>query len=181
MRSLFGAAAPPFIKSMNFTKDFLLELYQLKALPRTGWVRAQVSNPETVASHSFGVACLALLLCPPGLSRERALQLALVHDWAEARVGDITPHDPVTPREKHERECGALRQMVASLPQGEALFDLFMEYEAGETAEAKFVRALDKLDMGLQAQAYGGAGLEEFTASAKAALGGFPDLLSLLS
>ena len=143
-------------------RDNLLEMLELKQLSRTGWVRSGVNNPESVAAHSWGMAVLALRLAPKELNLERVLSLCLVHDLPEVRVGDLTPHDDTS--NKAELEYKAMSEMA---PQWLSLFE---EYEAGETAEAKFVKQIDKLDMGLQAILYQtkqNITLDEFVASAK--------------
>ena len=143
-------------------RDNLLEMLELKQLSRTGWVRSGVENPESVAAHSWGMAVLALRLSPKELNLERVLSLCLVHDLPEVRIGDLTPHDDTS--DKAELEHKAMSEMA---PQWLSLFE---EYEAGETAEAKFVKQIDKLDMGLQAIMYQtkqDIALEEFIVSAK--------------
>lgn len=149
-------------------KARLLEVLQLKEVPREGWRRVGVPQPESVAAHSWGVAWLVLMLCPPELDRERALAMALVHDLAEARVGDITPHDGVTAEEKSRREREALAELLAPLPHRDSLTALWEAYEAGTDPEAKLVKACDKLDMALQAQRYAAGGVDtaDFIASA---------------
>ncbi len=145
----------------------LLEVLKLKALPRAGWVRAGVAAPESVAAHSWGVAWLVLTLCPPELDRGRALAIAVVHDLAEARVGDITPHDGVPKTEKERLEAEAFAGLVAPLERGTELTALWREYEEASTPEGRFVKACDKLDMALQAQVYAAeADTSEFIASA---------------
>lgn len=132
----------------------LQEAMALKALPRAGWLRVGIEAPESVAAHSWGVAWLVLVLCPPALDRGRALAIAVIHDLAEVRVGDITPHDGVPAARKQAREATALRAMVAPFREAEALEGLWWDYEEGRTAEGRFVKACDKLDMALQAQVY---------------------------
>ena len=143
-------------------RDNLLEMLELKQLSRTGWVRSGVENPESVAAHSWGMAVLALRLAPKELNLERVLSLCLVHDLPEVRIGDLTPYDDTS--NKAELEHKAMSDMA---PQWLSLFE---EYEAEETAEAKFVKQIDKLDMGLQAIMYQtkqDIALEEFIVSAK--------------
>lgn len=152
----------------------LLEALALKDLPRSGWVRAGVSQPESVAAHSWGVAFLALVLMPPELDRARVLEIALLHDLAEVRVGDITPHDAVDAGEKSRAEREALSALLAPLGRGDVLFERWLEYEVGSTAEGRFVKACDKLDMALQAERYAEQGLDlsEFVRSALGRLEG---------
>ena len=52
----------------------LLEALALKELPRAGWVRERVQQPESVAAHSWGVAWLVLVLCPEHINREQEKQ-----------------------------------------------------------------------------------------------------------
>ncbi len=144
-------------------RDRLLDYLGLKQLPRTGWVRSNVSNPESVAAHSWGMAILALRLAPNDIDLTKVLSMCLVHDLPEVIVGDLTPHDDTT--NKAEQEHDAMKQLA---PDWLALFE---EYEAGESKEARFVKQIDKLDMGLQAILYQneqGLDLSEFIVSAKA-------------
>ena len=130
------------------SREALKEALGLKDVVRAGWVRAGVENPESVAAHSWGMALLATQLCPDDLNLQRVLELCILHDIAEVHVGDITPHDNVTPEEKYRRESEAIQQM------GIDAADAFEEYEAQQSPESRFVRYLDKLDMALQAENY---------------------------
>ena len=147
-------------------REELLTLLKLKDIDRAGWVRAGVSNPESVAAHSWGMAILALRLCPDHLDLSKVLQLCLVHDVAEIVVGDLTPHDDTTT--KHDDEISAMKILA---PQWLGHFE---EYEDNSTEEAKFVKYLDKLDMALMARFYEGQqdlDLQEFIDSAKKVIG----------
>lgn len=150
----------------------LAEALALKEVARAGWLRVGIETPESVAAHSWGVAWLVLALCPPDVDRGRALAIAVLHDLAEARVGDLTPHDGVARDEKRRRELEALTALVAPLPHAAELRALFAEYEDGSTPEGRFVKACDRLDMGLQARRYAAAGTDtaEFLASARVGL-----------
>ena len=155
-------------------RDRLLDYLGLKQLPRTGWVRSNVENPESVAAHSWGMAILALRLAPSDIDLTKVLSMCLVHDLPEVIVGDLTPHDDTT--NKAELEHNAMKQLA---PEWRALYE---EYEAGESKEARFVKQIDKLDMGLQAMLYQnkqGLDLSEFLVSAKAKISDV-DLLQIL-
>lgn len=147
----------------------LLEATRLKELDRAGWLRVGVTRPESVAAHSWGISLLALVLCPPQLNRERVLTLAALHDLPELRVGDLTPHDGVSREEKARREDEAARALLADHPD---LLAVWQEYDRGDSPEARFVHALDKLDMAIQALRYAesGADTREFVDSARRAL-----------
>ena len=56
-------------------REQLLQMLQLKDVERTGWVRAGVNKPESVAAHSWGMATLALKLCPKELDLSRVCKV----------------------------------------------------------------------------------------------------------
>ncbi len=148
----------------------LLLAIQLKELPRAGWLRVGIEAPESVAAHSWGIAWLAMLLCPPELDRGRVLAMAALHDLPEVIVGDITPCDGISPQDKHRREALAAAQLLEHHP---ALLAIWQEYTDNRTAEANLVHQLDKLDMAIQAIRYTqscGADTREFITSAAAQL-----------
>ena len=150
----------------------------LKDVARAGWALRGVADPESVAEHSHRAAILALVLAPraePALDVARCVAMALVHDLAEARVGDITPFDGISADEKRRREEAAMAELSA-LAGAPDLLALWREYDAAETPEARFVKEIDKLETVLQAAEYGARGgvghaaLDEFWASAEARL-----------
>jgi len=150
----------------NMSIDALLELHSLKEVSRAGWIRRGIHEPEGVAAHSWGVAWLAMLLCPDELDSHRVLQLCLIHDLIEVRTGDITPFDGITPAEKTSLERKACQELLAKRPD---LAALWSEYDVHATPESGFVHELDKLDMALQALHYSrtqGLKAEEFIESA---------------
>ncbi len=139
----------------------------LKELDRAGWKRAGIASPESVAAHTWGVAWLVLALCPEDLDRDLALRLAVIHDLAEVHVGDITPHDGVSPAEKTAREQAAIQTLLMDRPD---LVEIWTQYEDQATPEARFVHDCDRLDMALQAIRYArttGADTAEFIQSAR--------------
>ena len=162
------------------------ELCQLKQLYRQGWLRRGVPRErcESIAEHSFGVAMLAVWLAQshPELDAHKLVRMALLHDLGEAYAGDIIPSDGVSDGEKHRLEAAAVRKILSRLPDGQVFIRLWDEFEAGVSPEARFLRQLDRLEMGLQAAVYQRQGLiagDEFFASARQALVE-PDLIALL-
>lgn len=139
---------------MNDDLSYLIHILgKLKELPRSGWVNKKIKNPETVASHSYGVALLTLLFAPTNLDKEKCLKMAIIHDLQEAIVGDITPYDDITAEEKSQIETQAVQRIEEQI-QIEGLKEIFAEYEANKTPEARFVKDMDKLDAVLQAKYY---------------------------
>lgn len=104
----------------------------------------------------------------PGINRDKCVKMAIVHDIAEAIVGDITPSDGIPKIEKSRREREALDHMCKLLGNGsraKEIGELWMEYEENSSLEAKIVKDFDKVEMILQALEYEkeqGMDLEEF-------------------
>ena len=178
---LGGKDTPPLARAY-------FELCQLKQLYRQGWLRRGVPHErcESVAEHSFGVAALALWLAEayfPELDSGKLLRMALLHDFGEVYAGDIIPEDGVTQQDKSQREAASVAQVLGKLPGGQGYVELWEEFERGDTPEARFVRQVDRLEMGLQAGVYQAQGFErmgEFLASARQALSD-QSLLELLA
>ncbi len=150
--------------------DALLELQGLDRLPRTGYALRGVDDPESISEHGFHLAVLIWALAPavPGVDLGRALELALIHDLPEVRIGDLprTAGRYLPPGAKAAAESAALAELLA--PLGDRAPELLAEFEAGETREALLVRACDKLQLMIKVFAYerwGAAGLGEFWAN----------------
>jgi len=74
--------------SNNLLK-FLMLVGDLKHIPRTGWVRKNVQNPERIAGHMYRMGVMSMLFNDgDGVDRNKCMRLALVHDVAEAIVGE---------------------------------------------------------------------------------------------
>ncbi len=139
---------------MNDILEFLHKVGRLKRLKRTGWVVRGIADAESVADHSFRTAVAALVLSErAGMDKNKCVKMALVHDLAEAIVGDITPFDGISIEEKHEKERKAMQELVKNIDD-EKLLQLWSEYEEQKTPEAKFVYELDMIEMLTQALEY---------------------------
>jgi putative hydrolase of HD superfamily len=145
------------------------KLGTLKRLPRTGWLQRGVADPESIAEHSYSVAMLALLAgdAVPGLDRERLLRMALLHDYAEALMGDLPASAKrlIGAPAKHAGERRAMSELLADFPAGESYVALWQEYCDGRSREAQLLKALDRIEMLMQALEYERAGsrlMDEF-------------------
>ncbi len=144
---------------------------RLKASPRRGWQRRGLEHPESIADHVFGVAALALVAARHrGLSVERAVVTAVIHELCEAIVGDIIPADGVSAERKRALEEAATREVLAEIGDSGELEELWLDFEYGRTPEGALVKQLDRVEMALQAAAYEQDGrwdLSEFHRSAR--------------
>jgi putative hydrolase of HD superfamily len=144
--------------------DLLERLNSLKQIPRMGWLECAVplGEAEDVAQHSFETVSITLLLLDEleqgtkKLDRERALTMAVVHDWAEALTGDFSyPIQKWMGTDNKERmEHEALKDMVDHLPRKKEYLRLWEEYNEKRTPEARLVRAADYLSLMVQAIKY---------------------------
>lgn len=90
------------------------------------------------------------------LDAVKCMKLALIHDLAEAIVGDISPYCGIDREEKLRREHKAIIEISSLLPKlsGEEILSLFDEYESQQSAEAIWVKDCDRYDMIQQAFEY---------------------------
>lgn len=147
--------------------DSLLEVQGFDRVPRMGYVLRGVTEPESVAAHSWQLAFLVWALAPriPGLDAARAVELAIVHDLAELRIGDLprTSAHYFPAGAKKTAETAAFADLMA--PFGESAAALSAEYAAAQTLEARLVKVCDKLQLLLKVAMYekwGEGGLAEF-------------------
>ncbi len=153
----------------------IIELQRLKRLDRTGWtLRGLPNGTESVAAHSFGVSVTAMFLADEMAARglqlemERVLRLALVHDWAETRVGDMprTATHYFGAEARKLAEGKAFADIIVGAGPAEADYQkLYDDYEQRQSIEARIVKAADVIDLLVQAYALeraGAKGLDEF-------------------
>lgn len=131
---------------------FLRHAERLKTVTRTAWTSE--GKQESTAEHTWRMALFALSLRPwfPELNFERVLALTLVHDLGEAINGDISAVLQAGAPPKLEQERRDLLELLAPAPAAvrDALLARWEEYNAAATPEAKFVKAVDKLETVLQ-------------------------------
>lgn len=142
----------------------------LKRLPRTGWLLAGVAQPESVAEHTWATALLAFALAneinrapdvhelAAPLDMGKVVQIALVHDLAEATLTDLPRRatEMLGEAAKHAAEERALRALFGD--EFSPYLTLWQEYARAETPEARLVRDADRLEMVYQAYMYEEAG-----------------------
>lgn len=155
----------------------LIELQRLKGLERTGWMlRGIQAGAESVADHSYGVVVAAMLLADELIAQgiavnvERVLRMAVLHDWAEARVGDMprTASEYFGAEARKRAERAAFDDLVSGLAAdglAEKYGALHEDYEERVSLEARLVKAADVIDLLVQTLAFeraGVRGLDEF-------------------
>lgn len=143
---------------------FFHMLERLKTTKREGWRRFGIGHGESISDHMYRMS-LMTLFAPASLTAKldipRCTKMALIHDMAEALVGDITPVDGVPKVEKNRRESTTIDYFVNGLlgrvnggMTGKEIKDIWQEYEDSETLESLFVHDIDKVELILQMLEY---------------------------
>ena len=133
---------------LNSQIKFILELDRLKSILRRTTL-ADASRFENTAEHSWHITLMALVLAehgPPGFDVGRTVRMLLVHDVVEIDAGDTFCYDAEATVGKHEREQAAAQRLFGILPEEQKLecLELWNEFEARETPEARFANAIDR-------------------------------------
>lgn len=135
-------------KKLDSLLDFVKFTHLLQKVTRV--IRVNGENRwENDAEHTFQVALVAWFVIEQGkldLDLNKVLLMSLAHDLVEAYAGDTYIYDhPEVLAGKKDREEEAAKLLQKNFPGFSSLGKIIAEYEATESAEAKFVYALDKL------------------------------------
>lgn len=108
------------------------------------------SRRENDAEHSWHIAVMAMLFseyAPEPVDIGRVVQMCVIHDIVEIDAGDTFAFDEKGNAGKAEREKEAADRLFAKLPpdQGNMIRSLWEEFDAMETADAKFAACMDRL------------------------------------
>lgn len=133
---------------------FLAEADKLKSVLRASRLM-DGSRRENSAEHSWHFALFALVLrdeAPKGVDIARVIAMALIHDLVEIDAGDTPIHGAVDAPAQARAEQAAARRLFGLLPedQGATLLALWEEFEAAETPDAIFAKALDRMPAPMQ-------------------------------
>lgn len=126
---------------------FLLEADKLRGIERQNLI-LDCSRRENSAEHSWHLALYALVFAPfaePGVDIHRVIQMLLLHDLVEIDAGDHPISDEVDWEAVAIAELAAAKRLFGLLPadQGDELFKIWTEFEASESADAKYAKRLD--------------------------------------
>ena len=129
--------------------DFILEVDKVKNIFRQTYL-ADGNRKENDAEHSWHLALMAVLLkeySNEEVDLGKVIPMVLTHDLVEIDAGDTYAYDEKGAQTKDARERKAAERIYGLLPedQGEKLMNLWLEFESGETAEAKFAHTMDNI------------------------------------
>lgn len=129
--------------------DFALEIDKEKNIFRQTHLSGHGRN-ENDAEHAWHMAVMAYLLreyANEEVDIAKVMLMCLIHDIVEIEAGDTYTYDEEAKKTQKSREDAAKEKIYSLLPddQKQELIALFDEFEAYETAEAKFAHAMDNL------------------------------------
>ena len=142
-----------FIESKNIRLDqqlrFTAEIDKMTSVLRRTML-IDGSRRENDAEHSWHIAVMALIFneyASEIVDVSRAVKMCVVHDLIEIYAGDTFAYDVAGNQDKAEREAAAADKLFAQLPaeQGTEIRSLWEEFDAMQTADAKYAACMDRL------------------------------------
>ncbi|MCA6719238.1 MULTISPECIES: HD domain-containing protein [Vibrio] len=128
----------------------VIELDKLKSILRRTRVKSAEGRLENSGEHSWHVALMAILMeehanAPVDICR--VMKMLLIHDVVEIDAGDTFVYDTAASQDQAEKEIRAAERLFGMLPsdQEQELLALWHEFEAAQTDDAKYAKALDRL------------------------------------
>jgi putative hydrolase of HD superfamily len=145
--------------------NFIIEMDKVKHIGRQTYL-ADASRKENDAEHSYHLALMAFILADYAnepIDVLKTMKMVLLHDVIEIDAGDTYAYDEEGNKSKRVRELHAADRIFGLLPEAQMweYRELWDEFEAMETAEAKFANMLDKVQPLLLNDASGGRSWEE--------------------
>jgi len=130
------------------TLEFIVEIEKLKDVYRKTRP-VGLDRYENSAEHSWHVCLSALMLkdyANEEIDIDRVIKMLLIHDLGEIDAGDTIIYASETQAVKDEEEAG-IRRILEILPanKAEEYITLWLEFEAGETADSKYAKAIDRV------------------------------------
>lgn len=154
--------------------SFILEIDKLKKVFRRSYI-TDASRHENDVEHSWHLAVMCFVLAeyaPQSIDIMRVLRMVLVHDVVEIYAGDVCVYDTGRREAQAEIERAAADRVFGMLPDDQAaeLRAAWEEFEAADSIEAKFARALDRLEPILLNYHTGGKAWRENKATSELAM-----------
>lgn len=155
-------------------QNMIKELYNVKNIKRKGWVKREITDPETIADHMYSSCLLALFFLPENISmyvdeelddfadyddysKNRIIEMLLLHDLAETITDDIATPDKDDKDEEKEIRIMKMFTLYNSFPNIYGVGDkrvICEEFFENKSCNAKIAHDLDKIDMLIQAYLY---------------------------
>ncbi len=136
------------MNSIDKVLSFIVEIEKLKNVHRKTRP-VGLDRYENSAEHSWHVCLSALMLkdyANDEINIDRVIKMLLIHDLGEIDAGDTIIYESET-QEVKDKEAAGLKRILDLLPEGEAdqYMQLWYEFEQGETADARYAKAIDRV------------------------------------
>ena len=137
------------ITRMKQQMNFIIEIDKLKKIFRQSYL-ADGSRRENDPEHSWHLAMMAVILSEYAnepIDVLTVIKMVLIHDIVEIDAGDTYAYDAKAHQDKLRREREAAYRIFGILPQNQfkEYLNLWEEFEAKQTPEAKFAAAIDRV------------------------------------
>ena len=138
---------------------FYYKATELKDMLRQGALQWEVDKKrlESVAEHTYGCLILAISLQSElklNIDLGKTLEMLAIHELEELAIGDVTPLDHIDKKTLKEKARNAVYSFVKDLDQSDKLMKLTDEFNICISEEAKFAKAVDKLECVLEFKKY---------------------------
>lgn len=142
------------MKRLDQQFEFIKEVDKEKFIHRQTYLTGGTRR-ENDAEHAWHTALMTILLSEYAnepIDVLKTVSMLLIHDIVEIDAGDTFAYDSIQMSSKEERETKAAKRLFGLLPpdQAGAMLSLWNEFEAGETPEAEFARAMDNIQPNMQ-------------------------------
>lgn len=136
------------LKEVTQILDFMVEIEKLKGVLRKSRP-VGLKRHENSGEHSWHVCISALMLkeyADESINIDRVIKMLLIHDLGEIDAGDKIVYESETVEQKN-KEWDGVKRVLDMLPnrQGEQYLALWEEFELGESADAKYAKAIDRI------------------------------------
>lgn len=154
------------------TEDLLNQIAFIKEIDKVKYIQRKTKlfnsdRNENDAEHSWHLALMAIVLAEHSdepIDVLKVVKMVLIHDIVEIDSGDVFIYDSEKNHCNKDEERLAANRIFGLLPkkQAEEMIAIWEEFEAGETSEAKFAKAMDRLEPLLQNTSNNGGTWKEF-------------------
>jgi len=139
------------MEELNKQLDFIIELDRLKGVYRQALVKSDKNRFENSAEHSWHISLTAQILHNYAIEKvdvSRVMSMLLIHDIVEIDAGDMFAFsNEAAHAEQEDKEIAAATRLFGLLPEEQfhTFNQLWLEFEAAETIDAKFAKAMDRI------------------------------------
>lgn len=154
------------------TSNFLQQVAFIKEIDKLKYIQRKTKlfnsdRPENDAEHSWHLAMMTIVLAEHSdkpIDVLKVVKMVLIHDIVEIDAGDTFIYNTTKSHTNTEEELLAAKRIFGLLPkeQAEEFIAVWEEFEAGETDEAKFAKAMDRFEPLLQNTSNNGGTWAEF-------------------